>query len=140
MAKQTRVRCVILVVVAVISFRSCPWVLELFGRWFLGGSQWVPNFTSVINWTLRVGLAHIGTGDRTQRLLDRDLHLVALVTHPLKLSARRAKASSNRARGTEQKARKAPAFIARATRVGTYPARRPIPPGKVCSSPASARP
>jgi hypothetical protein len=55
--EQTRVRCVILVVVAVISFRSCPRVLELFGRWFLGGSQWVPHFTSVINWTLRVGLA-----------------------------------------------------------------------------------
>jgi len=27
--------------------------------WFFDNRQWVPHFTSVINWTLRVGLARL---------------------------------------------------------------------------------
>lgn len=56
-ADQTRARCVVLVIFAVISFRSVPRILALMALWGVGGVQWVPHFTSVINWTLRVGLA-----------------------------------------------------------------------------------
>src|SRR5690606_7659371 len=36
-----------------ISFRTVPRVLGF----FLSGGDWIPHFTSVINWTLRFGLA-----------------------------------------------------------------------------------
>jgi len=47
---------VLLVLQAVVSFRSVPRILDLFRTAALLGISWVPHFTSVINWTLRVGL------------------------------------------------------------------------------------
>lgn len=47
--------CVLLVFQAIISFRSVPRVLGILGS----AGQWVPHFTSVINWTLRVGLSRL---------------------------------------------------------------------------------
>lgn len=44
----------LLVLRAVVSFRAVPRILKLTTS---GGGRWVPHFTSVINWTLRVGLA-----------------------------------------------------------------------------------
>lgn len=46
----------LLVIQAVVSYRSVPRILTLFKT--LPGSHldWVPHFTSVINWTLRLGL------------------------------------------------------------------------------------
>ena len=51
-----RALCVSLVLHAVVSFRSVPRILELFRTRARFGIGWVPHFTSVINWTLRVGL------------------------------------------------------------------------------------
>ncbi len=51
-ANEIRTQCVLLVVVAVVSFRSVPKILSI-----LQPNQWQPHFTSVINWTLRYGLA-----------------------------------------------------------------------------------
>ena len=48
--------CVLLVTQSVVSFRSVPRILELFKGKTSYGLQWVPHFTSVINWTLRLGL------------------------------------------------------------------------------------
>jgi hypothetical protein len=56
-AAQTRTVCVLVVLQAVVSFRSVPRMLELLrdlGHLRLG---WVPHFSSVIHWTLRLGLA-----------------------------------------------------------------------------------
>ena len=50
---EIRVLCVSLVLVACVSFRAIPKIL----RFFLSAEEWVPHFTSVINWVLRFGLA-----------------------------------------------------------------------------------
>jgi hypothetical protein len=41
---------------AVVSFRSVPRILKLFNRQTPFTLGWIPHFTSVINWTLRLGL------------------------------------------------------------------------------------
>jgi hypothetical protein len=41
------------VLFGIVSFRSVPRILSL----FVSRTDWIPHFTSVINWTLRVGLA-----------------------------------------------------------------------------------
>jgi hypothetical protein len=46
----------LLVVEAVVSYRSIPRILDLFRTNTVLGLGWVPHFTSVINWTLRLGL------------------------------------------------------------------------------------
>jgi hypothetical protein len=55
-AQQVRTLCVLLSVNAVVSYRSVPRILELFKLTIPFESNWIPNFTSVINWTLRLGL------------------------------------------------------------------------------------
>jgi transposase InsO family protein len=55
-ARQVRTLCVRLVLQAVVSFRSVPRILDLLRTQALLCLKWVPHFTSVINWTLRVGL------------------------------------------------------------------------------------
>ncbi|HZA29854.1 MAG TPA: hypothetical protein VE735_09835 [Gammaproteobacteria bacterium] len=56
-AMQTRTVCLWLVMQAVISFRAVPRVLGVFDAWGSAWPSWVPHFSSVINWTLRLGLA-----------------------------------------------------------------------------------
>lgn len=58
-ADETQAHCVVLAITAVISFRSVPRVLALIAGWFFGNQMWIPHFTSVINWTLRVGLSRL---------------------------------------------------------------------------------
>ena len=55
-AAQVRVFCVLLVLQAVVSYRSVPRILELFHQQNLANLPWIPHFTSVINWSLRTGL------------------------------------------------------------------------------------
>lgn len=52
-AAAIRVLCVMMVIHAVISFRAVPRCLEIVQP----SASWIPHFTSVINWTFRVGLA-----------------------------------------------------------------------------------
>lgn len=54
--QEVRALCVLLVVQAVVSYRSIPRILNLFNTEMALSSAWVPHFTSVINWTLRLGL------------------------------------------------------------------------------------
>ena len=56
-ARLTQILCVSLVINAVVSFRSVPRILESINSTKGTLFHWVPHFTSVINWTLRVGLA-----------------------------------------------------------------------------------
>jgi hypothetical protein len=55
-ARLTRALCVLLVIQAVVSYRSVPRILGLFKTETMPGLAWIPHFTSVINWTLRLGL------------------------------------------------------------------------------------
>ncbi len=55
-AQEVRSLCVLLVIQAVVSYRSIPRILDLFNTETLLRLGWVPHFTSVINWTLRLGL------------------------------------------------------------------------------------
>ena len=55
-AGQTRILCILLTITAVVSYRSVPRILELFKCRTSFVIDWVPNFTSIINWTLRLGL------------------------------------------------------------------------------------
>ena len=48
--------CIFLVIDAVVSYRSVPRILDLFRTKTALGLGWIPHFTSVINWTLRLGL------------------------------------------------------------------------------------
>lgn len=61
----TRVICVLLVIQAVISFRSAPRALQVpRSRTELRAGGWIPHFTSIIHWTLRVGLARLQAVER----------------------------------------------------------------------------
>ena len=51
-AEATRGLCVLIIVSTMIPFRAVPKILNI-----LPGSGRIPHFTSVLNWTLRVGLA-----------------------------------------------------------------------------------
>lgn len=55
-ARLTRALCVLLVIQAVVSYRSVPRILSLFKTERMPELTWIPHFTSVINWTLRLGL------------------------------------------------------------------------------------
>ncbi len=62
---HTRLLCVLLVLQAVVSFRAVPRILQLFDHQGYVKLGWIPHFTSVINWTLRLGLASL-SGIKTQ--------------------------------------------------------------------------
>ena len=51
-----RVFSVVLVLQSMISFRSTPIIIKSFIEKGFDAIKWVPHFTSVINWTLRMGL------------------------------------------------------------------------------------
>ncbi len=55
-ALQVRILCILLVLQAVVSYRSVPRILNLFNTRTGLTNGWIPHFTSVINWTLRLGL------------------------------------------------------------------------------------
>lgn len=48
--------CVLRVIQAVVSYRSVPRILGLFNVKTPPELGWIPHFTSVINWSLRLGL------------------------------------------------------------------------------------
>ena len=48
-----------LIIQAVVSYRSIPRILNLFNSQTPLGISWIPHFTSVINWTLRFGLGRL---------------------------------------------------------------------------------
>ena len=54
--QQIRILCVLMVLDGMVSYRSVPRILELFNLRTPLELPWIPNFTSVINWSLRVGL------------------------------------------------------------------------------------
>lgn len=66
-ATQTRLVCILLVVQAVVSFRAVPRIVELLRELDQVSLRWVPHFTSVINWTVRLGLARLKQAGRMSK-------------------------------------------------------------------------
>jgi hypothetical protein len=82
-ARQVRTFCVLLVLQAVVSFRSVPRILGLLRTQALR-IGWVPHFTSVINWTLRVGLGLL------KQVAPIDAPWVAIIDHSIDIGTKKA--------------------------------------------------
>jgi len=54
--EQVRALCTLLTISTVVSYRSIPRILELLKLTSPLKLNWNPNFTSIINWTMRLGL------------------------------------------------------------------------------------
>jgi len=83
-AEQTRALCVLLILEAVVSFRSVPRILELFNAKTFLNLPWIPHFTSVINWTLRVGLG------RLEQVQSIDQPWLAVIDHSIDIGTKKA--------------------------------------------------
>lgn len=59
-AEQVRALCIVWVLQGVVSFRSVPRLLRAVNDILGSICSWVPHFTSVINWTQRIGLGLLG--------------------------------------------------------------------------------
>lgn len=78
-AAQTRALCIMVVLVGHVSFRSVPRVMGL----FLNSKEWIPHFTSVINWTLRFGLALLS------QVAPIDQAWVAILDHSIDIGVKK---------------------------------------------------
>ncbi len=74
----------LLVLQAVVSFRSVPRILGLLGTNTRLCIDWIPHFTSVINWTLRVGLGLL----KQVELIDTPW--VAIIDHSIDIGTKKA--------------------------------------------------
>ena len=83
-ARETRSICVLLVIQAVVSFRSIPRILDLLRRMAGLGLNWTPHFTSVINWTLRLGLGLL------RQVAPTDEPWLAIVDHSIDIGTKKA--------------------------------------------------
>ena len=55
-AQHVRIVCILLVIQAVVSYRSIPRILDVLNAKTSLAWEWTPHFTSVIHWSLRLGL------------------------------------------------------------------------------------
>lgn len=68
----------------VVSYRSVPRILELFNKVTPLALGWVPHFTSVINWTLRLGLGML------KQVKPVELPWVAILDHSIDIGTKKA--------------------------------------------------
>jgi hypothetical protein len=83
-AREVRTLCVLLVIEAVVSYRSIPRILELFKAKTILGLGWVPHFTSVIHWTLRLGLGLL------QQVKPMSTPWLAIIDHSIDIGTKKA--------------------------------------------------
>ena len=83
-AAETRTLCTLLILQAVVSFRSVPRILELFNAHTSLNLPWIPHFSSVINWTLRVGLG------RLKQVQPISQPWVAIMDHSIDIGTKKA--------------------------------------------------
>ncbi|MFZ2406303.1 MAG: hypothetical protein WAW41_14275 [Methylobacter sp.] len=83
-AMEVRTLCIFLVVQSVVSFRSVPRIIELFRERTTCGLQWRPHFTSVINWTLRLGLGLL------KQVKPISVPWLAIVDHSIDIGTKKA--------------------------------------------------
>ena len=79
-----RTLCVLLVLQAVVSFRSVPRILGLVQAQTQAGTGWVPHFTSVINWSLRIGLGLL------RQVAPIDVPWMAIIDHSIDVGTKKA--------------------------------------------------
>jgi len=73
-----------LIIQAVVSFRSIPRILDLLRCEVGSGLNWTPHFTSVINWTLRLGLGLL------RQVAPTDEPWLAIVDHSIDIGTKKA--------------------------------------------------
>ncbi len=83
-AQQVRCLCVLLVLQAVVSYRSVPAILHLFHRHTSLTLVWQPHFTSVINWVLRLGLGLLN------QVKPLAVPWVAIIDHSIDIGTKKA--------------------------------------------------
>jgi len=82
-AQSIRALCVLLVIQAVVSYRRIPRILGLFNEKTPLALKWVPHFTFVINWTLRLGLG------RLKQVKSIDKPWLAIVDHSIDMGPKK---------------------------------------------------
>jgi len=83
-AGEVRSLCTLLVLQAVVSYRSVPAILHLLQHHTASEWHWQPHFTSVINWVLRLGLSLL---NQTAPL---DIPWVAIIDHSIDIGTKKA--------------------------------------------------
>jgi hypothetical protein len=83
-ARETRSICVLLIIQAVVSFRSVPRILDLLRCGAGLGLNWTPHFTSVMNWTLRLGLGLL------RQVAPTDESWLAIIDHSIDIGTKKA--------------------------------------------------
>lgn len=73
-----------LTIQAVVSYRSVPRILELFNSRTLLELNWIPHFTSVINWSLRLGLGLLN------QVTTLDEPWLAIIDHSIDIGTKKA--------------------------------------------------
>ena len=76
--------CALLVLQAAVSFRSVPRILGLFQSQAQASGGWVPHFTSVINWSLRIGLGLL------KQVVPIDVPWMAIIDHSIDVGTKKA--------------------------------------------------
>lgn len=79
-----RTLCVLLVLQGAVSFRSVPRILGLFRSQASSGDGWVPHFTSVINWSLRIGLGLL------KQVAPINVPWLAIIDHSIDVGTKKA--------------------------------------------------
>ena len=83
-AQQIRTLCTLLVLRAVVSYRSVPRILKLFDEMGWHPLGWIPHFTSTINWTLRTGLGLL------KQVRPIDQPWIAIIDHSIDIGTKKA--------------------------------------------------
>ncbi len=83
-ATETRAVCILLVLQAVVSFRAVPRILHLLRERGYLSLRWVPHFTSVINWSVRFGLAVLN------RVAPMGTPWLAIMDHSIDIGVKKA--------------------------------------------------
>jgi hypothetical protein len=78
-----RLLCVLLVLQAVVSYRSVPRILNFFNTKTPLSLGWIPHFTSVINWTLRLGLGML------KQIRSTSKPWVAIIDHSIDIGTKK---------------------------------------------------
>ncbi len=82
-AEETRVLCVLLILEAIVSFRSVPRILKLLNARTSLNLPWIPHFTSVINWTLRAGLGQL------EQVRPINQFWIAIIDHTINIGTKK---------------------------------------------------
>jgi hypothetical protein len=76
--------CILLVLHAIVSYRATHRILNIINIYTPQKLQWIPHFTSVINWTLRLGLGLL------QEIKPIVKNWIAIVDHSIDIGTKKA--------------------------------------------------